>query len=175
MAESDAGGVDSPLLEVECIQSLRHDEDYLCGRSYRISRALLQQYPGNFRPAGWRDEAAAARQEVEAQAAAKVVATQEDYERARDYQEFLEAQTEVELARARKERIEQLRLAAAEHEKDASKAKDEVTAVEPPPRAPPPQDTGNPLEARRPVSGKTAGPSAALPRAERLKRSAGTQ
>lgn len=175
MAENQTGAAAAAaLLEVECVVSLRHDEDYLTGRCYRVSQELFRQYPENFRPAGWREAAAREQRQAAERVAAKVAATQDEYERARDHQEYLEAVTEVQLAQARKERAEQLRRAAEEEEQEALAAKDELPAAAPPPRAPPPQDLANPLEAAaRTAPVKTAGPNATLPRAERLKRSAG--
>ena len=45
-------------VEVECIESLREEEDYFCGKTYRIPGVLWAKYRESFRPVGWRKEQA---------------------------------------------------------------------------------------------------------------------
>lgn len=169
MAEKQAGAaVGSGLVQVECVVSLRHDDDYLFGRQYELSPVFLAQYPENFRPVGWRLKVAIQRAEAEQEFNRQVSCAQDDFERARDHQEKQEVQAEIELARARRERGVRLQEVAEAQEQEAQTLIEQLPVVIPPSKAPPVVPAEPPSE----PPAKTAGPSGSLPRAERLRRAA---
>ena len=153
---------ESQTVEVVCTVTTFDEETYVAGRTYQVDPAVLARYPDSFRAADWKDPAAD--EQVLAKQAQEELArrAQEQYERARDHAVLMEAGSEIERARQRKELEEQLRRQREENRK-ADQAGVESTGWQPkpPPKAEPPKEPAPPV--------RTSGPAHTLPRAERLK------
>lgn len=148
--------------EVVCIKHTFDEETYVAGKTYAVPSEVLSRYPDSFRSLDWKDPAEAERKEGEGKLSALAQRTQQDYERARDHAVLMDAQSDLERARQRKEIEEQLRRQREENCK-ADLAGIESTGWQP---KPPPKDEPH---ADAPAPRKTSGPAHTMPRAERLK------
>lgn len=149
-------------VEVQCIVTTFDEETYVAGKTYQVDPAILARYPDSFRAADWKDPAAD--DQVLAQKAQEDLAarTQAQYENARDHAVLMEAGSDLERARQRKELEDQLKKQREENRKvDQAGVESTGWQPKPPPKAEPPKEPAPTV--------RTSGPSHTLPRAERLK------
>ena len=149
-------------VEVVCTVTTFDEEQYIAGKTYQVAPEILARYPDSFRAADWKDPAAD--EQVQAQRAQDDLAqrTQAQYENARDHAVLMEASSDLERARQRKELEEQLRKQREENRKqDAAGVESTGWQPKPPPKQEAPKEPAPPV--------RTSGPTHTLPRAERLK------
>lgn len=149
-------------VEVVCVITTFDEETYVAGRTYQVDPEVVARYPDSFRSPDWKDPAAD--EQAQAQKAQEDLAqrTQAQYENARDHAVLMEASSDLERARQRKELEEQLRRQREENRKtDQAGVESTGWQPKPPPKAEPPKDPAPTV--------RTSGPSHTLPRAERLK------
>lgn len=154
---------DTKTVEVVCVKHTFDEENYVAGRTYHVSESLVVRYPDSFRSLDWKDPAEAEQKQLDTAREDLARLTQEGYERARDHAVLMEAQSDLERARQRRELEEQLRRQREENRK-ADLAGVESTGWQP---KPPPKH--EPLAEAPAPRARTSAPAHTLPRAERLK------
>lgn len=149
-------------VERVCVITTFDEENYVAGKTYQVSQDLLARYPDSFRAPDWKDPAEQAKKSTKEKTEDLQRKTQEEFEKARDYQSLLDAQSAEVQERQRQELTETVRKRRAE-DRQADREGVESTGWKP--KAPP--------AAREPTASKktrqSPGPGHALPRAERLK------
>jgi len=150
------------LVERVCVITTFDEENYVAGRTYQVSQDLLARYPDSFRAPDQKDPNEQTQKSAKEKIEDLQRKTQEEFEKARDYQSLLDAQNAEVQERQRQELTETVRKRRAA---DRQADREGVESTGWSPKAPPAAPEPTPSKRGR----RSPGPGHTLPRAERLK------